>query len=667
MELREFAQRVLFATTLEEKLAGPPAGDPITDNDPGGAIAGSPTPGRPADLRMHRSGEKINFPKDPTLIDEEKRAILLHFFANHELLAVELMALVLLKFPDAPKRFRKGIYNTLREEQAHTKWYTSRMQQCGVHFGDFPVSGMIWEQISTMETPLDYVSRLSLTFEQSNLDYSKHYSEVMTQAGDTATAKILGRIYRDEISHVGYGLHWFRHWKDEKDNDWQAFKKQLRFPMSPIRAKAHGNVPFNAEGRLRAGLEQSFIDELEVFGRSRGRTPDVYWFNPGCEAEMVNAESKGLSALARDAELLPIAFTHADDVLLVKQEPSLKHLAYLQKNGFNLPEIITSTRELDDRKLRNLKPWGWSPTAEQTIGALHSQCRGADEQARRAADHNTASTLAKELTLTAQQRWNEQTDQARLEIGCVGTAHETIESLAAHAARLRAEGHESLVMKSNYGAAAQGNQCLFDGTPVEKAHGWIERQLAAGQSIILEPWRDKVFEYSAHFDRSAPGVVRFQGFTRIHTNRRGQWKASEAGAKFGTGLTPELAAFLHARHGALHAHQSSMPALLNDLLEPLGYFGPVGIDAFVWRDTGGELRNQLIVEINCRHTMGRTALELRRRLAPDQHLCFQITRGPLPESDDPAVVRNVAINDPETNPEWHATATIRNGWMPVTI
>ena len=148
------------------------------------------------------------------------------------------MALVLLKFPDAPKAFRRDILTTLKEEQFHTQWYLKRMADCGVDFGAFRLSGFFWDAISTMETPLDYVTRLSLTFEQANLDYSKHYAKILTEAGDPATGKILGRIYRDEIAHVGHGLKWFRRWKREGDSDWETFNRQLHFPLSPSRAKA---------------------------------------------------------------------------------------------------------------------------------------------------------------------------------------------------------------------------------------------------------------------------------------------------------------------------------------------------------------------------------------------------------------------------------------------
>ena len=112
MELREFAERVLFSTSLEEKLQRP---DCITDNRPGSAIVTPTAPGRPRELIFKPTGTaRGEFPGTRHLEQNHERGRLLHFFGNHELLATELMALVLLKFPDAPTAFRKGVFETLR-------------------------------------------------------------------------------------------------------------------------------------------------------------------------------------------------------------------------------------------------------------------------------------------------------------------------------------------------------------------------------------------------------------------------------------------------------------------------------------------------------------------------------------------------------------------------
>ncbi len=296
IQLQEFAKQVLFGTTIEEKLFFPR--EDIIDTEPGNAIVTPRQLTRPKHLQLREDGVRANHPSVAKLIDEKERGRLLHFFGNHELLATELMALVLLKFPDAPASFRRGVLETLKEEQIHTRMYIHRMQQCGVEFGELPLSDYFWKSVSSMEDPLDYVTRLSLTFEQANLDYSREYAKVFNQVGDTATANILDKIYRDEIDHVGFGLKWFRQWKAHGKTDWEAYRERLTFPLSPARAK--GNA-FNAEGRSQAGLDNAFINDLLIFQQSKGRTPSVFWFNPQAEASAArNAPAPANAPLQND-------------------------------------------------------------------------------------------------------------------------------------------------------------------------------------------------------------------------------------------------------------------------------------------------------------------------------------------------------------------------------
>jgi len=227
MELRDLAEQVLFATTLEEKLRAP---EVITDERPGAPLLTVETPGRPTELQFKPQGAgKADFPGVHRLEREQERGRLLHFFANHELLATELMALALLRFPDAPAAFRRGLLQTLKDEQAHTRLYMERMRHSGIEFGELPVSGYFWRSVASMESPLDYVARLSLTFEQANLDFCRHFARGFQAVGDADTAALLERIYRDEIGHVAYGLKWFRRWKNPGESDWEAFCRQLKF------------------------------------------------------------------------------------------------------------------------------------------------------------------------------------------------------------------------------------------------------------------------------------------------------------------------------------------------------------------------------------------------------------------------------------------------------
>ena len=117
MELTTWATRILSADTLEEKLLAP---DILTDFTPGPAVLWD-TPTRPPGMEFRRHSKEERLPGLHEHTEVDKRAICLHRFAGHELLAVEIMAYAILAFPDAPKHFRKGLANTLKEEQEHVE------------------------------------------------------------------------------------------------------------------------------------------------------------------------------------------------------------------------------------------------------------------------------------------------------------------------------------------------------------------------------------------------------------------------------------------------------------------------------------------------------------------------------------------------------------------
>jgi uncharacterized ferritin-like protein (DUF455 family) len=440
MELREFAEQILFATTLDEKLRCP---DKVTDERPGSALKTSAAPGRPKELQFKVTGEaRDSFPGTKNLERESERGRLLHFFANHELLATELMALVLLRFPEASAAFRHGVLQTLKDEQEHTRLYLGRMKECGIHFGELPVSGYFWRSVSMMENPMDYVSSLCLTFEQANLDFARHYARGFAAVGDGITAGLLEKIYRDEIGHVAYGLKWFRRWKNPGESDWEAFCRQLKFPLSPQRAKG---ISLNVVGRRTAGFDAQFIAELDVFSQSKGRTPNVFVFNPFAEARIARGKSfnpaKHQVQLARDLANLPQFLCRQDDIVLVNQRPSVEFLSGIKQAGFTLPEFVELNNSLSttkggegrgeeanyfqnqipspqpsprlggereknrqcdlritnltSRKLGRLRPWAWGPDSVEMLEPLFANLAGEKRTVNGSFDPDIAQLYSK--------------------------------------------------------------------------------------------------------------------------------------------------------------------------------------------------------------------------------------------------------------------------------
>lgn len=619
MEMREAAERIFFARTLEEKLDLPPElGHGVGDGDPGYAVALPDAPGRPDHLVMSGKGVRASFPGVNKLGDDRERGRMLHFLANHELLAAELMALVLLRFPDAPKQYRQGVYEAMREEQMHTRMYLRRMRECGIEFGDLPLNDYFWKLVSPMRTPMDFVTRLNLTFEQANLDFSKHYAGLFREAGDTGTAAVLEKIYLDEIGHVGHGVKWFRKWKKRGESDWHAFKASLTFPLAP--AKAKGMAPFNAEGRRLAGLDDDFIRHLEVCEQSRGRTPVVHWFNPNAESHAA-AGAAGThfqpnrmeSAMENDLEMLTLAWCRRDDVALLRNHPGNAHLAYLKQRGFELPEIITAG-QLSGRKLGGIRPWAWSPDASLQFEKHAGQVSANVPWQWR--EPLPPLYFSKEIGVQLEQAV---TKGERTFLSAASQFCHDSETASTAIRSLHKQG--DVLLKAAHACAGRGHRRVRAGEPVPEA--WLAATLETHGGVAVEPWLDRVLDFSVLYEMKTDRVDT-AGMTHMENSPDGRFLGSAVYPKWGSGLDPETAEFLFREADITAFYRDQIPSVLPEILP--GYLGPVGIDAMVFRQPDGSLGLRPVVELNVRMTMGRVALELHKKTHSARPGRFRILR-----------------------------------------
>jgi len=211
------------------------------------------------------SEEQIRFPKKGAMKDKKQRGKALHFFANHELLAIEMMAAAILLFPDEEQSVLKSLVDTISEEQLHLRLYIKRMNELGVQFGDFPLNQFFWSFMEKIENIKTFYTVVSLTFEQANLDFAHYYRDLFKELGDQETADIMNTIYTDEIKHVARGraylakglLH-----ESQAESFWEYFLSLLPYPLSADRAKG---IIFDEKGRERAGLDLNYISNLKKF------------------------------------------------------------------------------------------------------------------------------------------------------------------------------------------------------------------------------------------------------------------------------------------------------------------------------------------------------------------------------------------------------------------
>lgn len=631
MEIKDFCIRVLFSSDIKEKLLSP---DFFSDINKGRVIEVPLFPSRPNFLKLNTHLPKTKrpfFPKISQLDHPERVGQLLHYFANHELLALELMALALLRFPDAPLKFREGIAIIMREEQEHMQLYLTRMKSLGVDFGQFPVNDFFWRHISSTKTPQEFIASLCLTFEQANLDYCLGYMDILKTVGDTQTAQILKKVYEDEIGHVKHGVRWFEQWKKEGDTLWEAYLKNLSFPLSPNRAKG---LIYSEEARRLAGVPEDFINRLGLFSRARGRPPRAWIFNPDCEFRLGEQGRKynpprSMEMLIQDLETLPTFLCSETDVVLVRKMPTLHFLKGLKAAGIPLPEYIVYSQKgnrrllgdtlLSERKLTGIHPWGWSFDIFRDFSPLMKNLvTNADPIAPPPSAEFMEPLFSKAWGALILKEYLDLKPFPQ-EILCskdtLGKICRTAKEVRVAARNLNEMGFERVVIKGFYGVSGKNFLFLDQNRWGKKEEARLDSILINQAGVVVEPWLDRIFDFSIQLmvqkNRATPVI----GVNRMVNNSRGGYQGAILG-KYLSGLTDDHLKLLNLNGTNSHFFKElihSTGDFVGRKLLDLGYNGPVGIDAFIYQEKKGKslsFKFKPIVEINPRNNMGRVTFEL---------------------------------------------------------
>ena len=174
-----------------------------------------------------------------------------------------------------------------------------------------------------------------------------------------------------------------------------------------------------------------------------------------------------------------------------------------------------------------------------------------------------------------------------------------------------------MVVKAPLATAGRGLVILGGDDDWARSHRWIEKTIANQGAVVVEPWLDKVLDFSIQFTVRGDGEITTNGVTRFLTDSRGQYTGTMLNRTLDQ-LDPELIRFVVGPGSGpwrTITYLKGVARSVGRALSELGHVGPAGIDALVYRDQSGSYRLKPIVEINPRFTMGHVALGVRRAIA----------------------------------------------------
>src|SRR5882672_11188652 len=262
--LRERCREILESGELEPKLAAPFGADGmLLPDEPAGPPLSIDQPARGPGLAMRSGAARLPGPAE--LGDPRARAACLRRFAHHELMAVELFAWALLRWPELAPELRRELALALADEQRHCRMYLERLRAHGEGFGDEPLSDYFWKHVPAIHAhprgPLAFLAALGLTLEQANLDFTLLYAEGFRRAGDEASARVSELVHRDEQRHVALAAKWLGRLSPAGEGEVESYTASVPFPLEASRAKARS---FHPEARRGAGLGDALIEHVRA-------------------------------------------------------------------------------------------------------------------------------------------------------------------------------------------------------------------------------------------------------------------------------------------------------------------------------------------------------------------------------------------------------------------
>lgn len=239
---------------------------------------------------------------------------------------------------------------------------------------------------------------------------------------------------------------------------------------------------------------------------------------------------------------------------------------------------------------REIVPWGWTPQAESIVDQYSlGQCD--------LPDHDTVKAVNSRSFLTPFDVILEVSDghPKSFSIACrsMSQIQDSVHSLLS-------AGWQKWCIKPEISHAGRNRLIGSTSDFNSQQTGWVNRQLEGFGVVFVEPWVQIEREGSLHFDvkpASFGGSIVFLGQTELLNDQAGRYQGSEIWLE-----DPGPADARDLRESLMTHGRNICQALIAE-----GYFGPVGLDYFTFRDSRGSVCLRLCNDLNARWTMGRLA------------------------------------------------------------
>jgi uncharacterized ferritin-like protein (DUF455 family) len=195
----------------------------------------------------------------------EGRLMRAHREYNQEVQTLEIAALCLVDFPDAPWELRMELARQCWDEARHAELTYRYVREHGGWKGMYAIANLDWSVVGMLDSLAARLAVQHRTFEAGSLDIEMAAIPMMREMGEEAVADMKDAVDADEIQHVRFGNEWVRRLTDA---DPRAVLKiaaavaWLRKVVDATGLDSLKDIPTSDEARQLAGFTRAEVGEV---------------------------------------------------------------------------------------------------------------------------------------------------------------------------------------------------------------------------------------------------------------------------------------------------------------------------------------------------------------------------------------------------------------------
>jgi uncharacterized ferritin-like protein (DUF455 family) len=203
----------------------------------------------------------------------EGRLMRAHREYNQEVQSLEIAALCLVDFPDAPWELRMELARQCWDEARHAEIAYRDVKEMGGWKGMYPIANLDWSVVAMLDSLPARLAVQHRTFEAGSLDIENAAIPMFRDMGMEAAAEMKDAVDADEIQHVRFANEWLRRLTDAQPRavlEIAAAMAWLRKVVAATELDSLKDIPTSDETRQLAGFTNGEIGEVTRLHQALG-------------------------------------------------------------------------------------------------------------------------------------------------------------------------------------------------------------------------------------------------------------------------------------------------------------------------------------------------------------------------------------------------------------